>query len=150
MIPARHSLVSIVGLPLFLAAGCDSSSPGIRIPITDQNRTGFSTPFTVTRSAVYSVGLEFAKPISDPEVDRLVDLAASRIGFPDPPVFDFTWRVVRGTETIGQGPGADGATGTVLTGLDMLGEHLKAEALLFGTFDACAGRTYETALLFQT
>lgn len=158
---ARTSLVSfacIVGLHLVLVTACDSSSPGIRIPITDQNRAGFSTAFAVTRTAVYAVGLEFSKPISDPEVDRFVNQAASRIGFPDPPSFDFTWRVVEGEALIGQGPGEDGATGIVITGDDMssrswaralnerdetlASDPINAMALLFGTFDACAGRAY--------
>ena len=135
-------LTIMLGLSLVLAA-CDSPNPAIRIPITDQNRNGFSTSFTVSRTAVYAVGLDFAKPIKDLEVDQLVSLAASRIGFPDAPTFDFTWRVREGAVTIGQGPGLDGASGVVLTGADMVpGDQLKSEALLFGTFDACAGRTY--------
>ena len=156
--PNATSLACIVGLHLVLVAACDSSSPGIRIPITDQNRAGFSTSFAVARNAVYAVGLEFSKPISDPEVDRFVNLAASRIGFPNPPSFDFTWRVVEGEALIGEGPGEDGATGIVITG-DGIGsrswvktlnkrnetvgsDRLNAIVLLFGTFDACAGRTY--------
>lgn len=70
----------------------------------------------VTRTAVYAVGLEVLTAITDPEVDRLIDLAASRIGFPDPPSFDFTWRVSEGDVVVGQGPGESGATGLVITG----------------------------------
>ena len=152
------AIATMVGFQLVLAAACDSSSRAIRIPITDQNRAGLSTSFSVPRTAVYAVGLEFSKPISDAEVDHLVDLAASKIGFPDPPTFDFTWRVLEGAAMIGQGPGEDGATGIVITGDGMGGrswgrtlnkrdetvgsDRLNAMALLFGTFDACAGRTY--------
>ena len=97
--------VDVVLCLQLVCAACDSPSPEIRIPISDQSRNGFTTSFMVTQTAVYAVGLEFTQPIKDAEVDRLVDLAASKVGFPNPPSFDFTWRVLEGAATIGQGPG---------------------------------------------
>jgi hypothetical protein len=128
-----------------LAAGCDSPPAAIRVPIAGENRSALTHSFTVPVTAVYAVGLEFTKPTSDPEVDRWVDLVASKVGFPNPPPIDLHWRVLEGELTIGDGPGPDGATGIVVTGDGMnagVQSSTGTEALLFGTFDACAGRTY--------
>jgi hypothetical protein len=137
----RPRAALLIVAAMWMSSVCAEAPPQIRIPISTDSRGEMTAPFLIPANAVL-LGPRVRDTIQNADVAQLVVMASSVEGQHTP--FDLTWTVLDGTQAIGKGSGADGISGTSESGgMDAPGATSRtSRALLFGTFDGCAGRTY--------
>jgi hypothetical protein len=99
--------------------------------------------FVAEQSGPHQVLVQFAYPITDQQVEALVDSAAATTGESGAPMFEFSWSVFHEGATIGRRDGPQRSTGVVDTHTSGLGEGPRvSRGLVFGDCRLEAGRVY--------
>ena len=103
--------------------------------------------FVPEQTGPHQVRVQFADPITDRQVETLVESAAANTGAPGAPMFDFTWSVEHAGTSVGRRDAPQRSTGVVDTHVSGLGGGPRvSRALVFGGCNLEAGRAYTLRL----
>ncbi len=133
---------------LSLACAIDSNSGpgrdgGISLQRELSSPAAVSLPFTAKVGGPHDVILEFAWPITDPQVEQVVTNAAWTTGLSGAPTFDFAWQLLKEGAIVAQRGGPQRSTGVVEGRTSGLGSGPTTSlGLAFGGFELTAGAQY--------
>lgn len=103
--------------------------------------------FVPEQTGHHQVRVQFGDPITDRQIESLVESAAATTGEPGAPTFDFTWSVDREGTPVGRRDAPQQSTGVVDTHPSGFGEGPRvSRALVFGGCILEAGRAYTLRL----
>ena len=141
----KRTLAAGVAALVVAAAAC-SSEPEPTGSVLEQTMTLSEVAefqFVPEQSGPYQVLVQFDYPITDQQIETLVDSAAASTGAPGAPTFDFAWSVLRDGTTVGRREAPQRHTGVVDTHASGLGAGPRvSRGLAFGGCTLESGRTY--------
>lgn len=131
--------------------GCGSHSDPtdwVSLDRTLNRSETLSIPFVSTHPGNHQVVIEFAWPIPDARVERLVTSAAASTGSPEAPTFDFSWRLQYEGQIVARRETPQRSTGVRERRTSGLGQgSLTSMGLVFGEFNLEAGNQYTFLVL---